>query len=356
MFWLAVYNEDMSFRVWLSLITAGLLALAVFLAWPEINQAFWYLGQVNLWILSLIIPIQLLNYLANGEAVFSYLRFKGKLKGVSPLRFIRIALEFNFVNHILPSGGAAGFAYFSWILKRYNVRPSQSIMAQIVRYGLTFLSFVMLLVLALLILVIDHTVGRGAILLSLLLVFLVLAFTLAVIYLVGSKKRLKQFAAWLTTFVNKFVKKVTWGRKTCLLEAATLPDFFDDIHQDYLDIRRDKNIIVKPFFWATLANCTNVVILYIAFLSFGVSINPALLMIALCLSSIAAGISVIPGGIGVYETIMVVFLASAGISADVAIAGALLARILILSGTIVFGYIFYQLTVLKYGRVPLQRQ
>jgi hypothetical protein len=35
---------------------------------------------------------------------------------------------------------------------------------------------------------------------------------------------------------------------------------------------------------------------------------------------------------------------------DVAIAGTLLARVTLVLGTIIFGYVFYQLTVLKYGK------
>jgi uncharacterized membrane protein YbhN (UPF0104 family) len=47
---------------------------------------------------------------------------------------------------------------------------------------------------------------------------------------------------------------------------------------------------------------------------------------------------------------MVAFLAASGVTPDVAIAGTLLARMILLSGTILFGYVFYQLTVLKYGK------
>jgi uncharacterized membrane protein YbhN (UPF0104 family) len=47
---------------------------------------------------------------------------------------------------------------------------------------------------------------------------------------------------------------------------------------------------------------------------------------------------------------MIAFLASAGVPAEVAIAGTLLARATLLVGTILFGYIFYQLTINKYGK------
>ena len=79
-------------------------------------------------------------------------------------------------------------------------------------------------------------------------------------------------------------------------------------------------------------------------------VNPAILFIAYGLSSIVSSFSGTLGGTGVYEAIMVTFLASAGVTASVAIAGTLLARVILLAGTILFGYIFYQLTINKYGK------
>jgi hypothetical protein len=49
---------------------------------------------------------------------------------------------------------------------------------------------------------------------------------------------------------------------------------------------------------------------------------------------------------------MITFLASSGVPAEIAIAGTLLARVALLSGTVLFGYIFYQLTINKYGKAP----
>jgi hypothetical protein len=49
---------------------------------------------------------------------------------------------------------------------------------------------------------------------------------------------------------------------------------------------------------------------------------------------------------------MVMVLATAGLHEGQAIAGIVLARVIILLVTIVLGYVFYQLTLLKYGRRP----
>lgn len=345
----------MSFRAWLSLITITLLGMVVFLAWDEIVEAFRQLSQVNLWVLSLLIPVQFLSYFATGEMLFSYLRSKGHLKNVHPLSTTRLALEFNFVNHVFPSGGAAGMTYMGWNLSHHGVRPGRSTMAQIVSFGLTFLSFIVLLVVALVVLIIDHTVSRHALLLSLLLVVAAIVGTALAIYLISNRRRLTRFAGWLTRIVNRLVRKLSRGKKRGILKESVLLDFFTDIHDDYVEIRRDMRILGRPFLWSFLSNICDVMLLFIAFWSFGVYVNPAMLLLAFGLSSIAAAIAVTPGGAGVYEAVMIAFLATAGVPPSIAIAGTLLARVMLMLGTIVFGYVFYQMTVLKYGKSPVKR-
>lgn len=345
----------MKFRTWLSIITLTLLAVVVVAAWGDIREAFGYLGKVDLWILALIIPVQFVSYFATGEMIFSYLRAKGNIRELNVLKVTRMALELNFVNHVFPSGGAAGAAYFSWLLSRHGVSSGRAIMAQIVRFALTFLSFVLLLLVALSVLIIDHSVDRVTILLSLLLAVLAVGATIGGMYLLGSKKRLDAFATWLTRSVNRIVRRVTRGKKRSILKETAITTFFVDIHDDFLAIRRDKKILTKPFLWAILANIMDVVLIYIAFWSFGVQVNPALIFIAFGLASIAGAVVVTPGGAGVYELVMVAFLTSAGVPPTTAIAGTLLARVLLMLLTIVFGYAFYQFTVVKYGKAPTQR-
>ena len=346
----------MKFRTWLSIITLTLLAVVVIAAWGDIREAFGYLAKVNLWIIALMIPAQFMSYFATGEMIFSYLRAKGNIRDLNVLKVTRMSLELNFVNHVFPSGGAAGVAYFSWLLSRHGVSSGRATMAQIIRFTLTFVSFVLLLLVALAVLIIDHSVDRTIILLSLLLVVLAVGGTLGGIFLLSSKQRLDKFSSWLARTVNRFVGWITRGKKRTVASAATITDFFGDIHEDYLAIRREKKILIKPFLWSLLANVMDVVLIYIAFWSFGVQVNPAIIFIAFGLSSIASAIAVTPGGAGVYEAVMVAFLGSAGVPLDIAIAGTLLARVLLMLGTIVFGYAFYQLTVVKYGKAPTQRQ
>jgi putative heme transporter len=348
-------RRRLSFRGWLTIITLVLLGVVVVAAWPEIREAWGLLGTVNLWILALLIPVQFFSYFATGEMIFTYLRAKGELKGMKPWSMARTALELNFVNHILPSGGAAGFSYLAWVLNRYGVSAGRSTMAQLIRFTLTFLSFVLLLMVAVAWLILDHQIDRLMILLCSGLFVLAVGATIFTVYIISSKSRLERFSDWLTRKVNRVVRIFTRGRKRKLLRAEVLQKFFGDLHDDYVAIRREKRILIKPFIWATLANIADVALIWIAFWALGYMVSPATLFVAFGLSSIASAFSVTPGGAGVYEAIMIAFLATSGVPADAAIAGTLLARVTLVVGTIAFGYAFYQLTVIKYGKNPIQR-
>lgn len=346
----------MSFRTWVSIITVILLALVIFFGRHEIVHAWHLLSHVNLWILALIIPVQFFSYYATGGMIFSYLRAKGDLKDTSHLTMTRMSLELNFVNHILPSGGAAGFSYLGWVLARHNVSPGRAAMAQIVRFALTFIAFIVLLIVAVIALTLDGKVNRIIILLSFILVMATVLGGIGLIYVIGNKRHLTRFSAWLTRVVNGFVSKITRGKKPTIANGDKIEKFFLELNQDYAAIKADKRILIKPFIWALFTNAADVTLLLIAFLALGSWVNPAALFVAFGLASVVSIVSIAPGGAGIYELVMIGFLVSSSdVHASVAIAGTLLARVILLLGTIAFGYVFYQMTILKYGKSPIKK-
>lgn len=341
----------MSFHLKVTIITLVLLAIVVVLGWDQMTHAWGLLGSVNLWILSLLVPVQLFSYYSVGETMFSYFRSKGDLATMSRWRMTRIALELNFVNHIIPVPSIAGFSYLGWILRHYGVSSGRATMAQIIRFATMFISLVLIITISVVVMIFDFGINRSVIIISAAFIFSAVSGTIFLIFMIGSHRRLLWFSGWLTRVVNKLMLKLTRGKKRQFLKLQTVEDFFTELHHDYLEIRRDKKILIRPFLWAILANLLDVVLFLIAFLALGFWVNPAMLFIAFGLSSMAAVFAATPGGAGVYEAIMVAFLASAGVPADVAIAGTLLARAILFTGTIVFGYLFYQLSINKYGKI-----
>jgi len=339
----------MSFRAWLSLVTVVLLAVILFVSRHELIKAWELLGQVNLWILVLMLPLQVLVYYAGGEMIFSYIRGKGQMQKTDRRELIRVALEGNFVNHVLPSGGVSGVSYLTWRLGHLGVSPGRATMAQVVRHTMAFVAFATLLLVALFAVTLDGTINRWIILVSAGLFGIITLAILLLVYMLSSKQRIDHFAVWLYDAINKVIRRVTFGRRRKLVRREVIKDFLDDMHGDFLGLRHDKKLLVRPFLWGLVYTIGDAGLFMIAFWALGEVFNPAPILIAYGVASLAGLIVLTPGGAGVYEAIMVTFLAFAGITGDVAIAGILLARVIILIGTILFGYIFYQYALTKYG-------
>lgn len=348
-FFRPMYNWDMSFRAWLSLVTVVLLAIILFASRHELLKAWHLLGQVNIFILAIMIPQQILVYFAGGEMIFSYIRGKGQIQKTKRWELVRVALEGNFVNHVLPSGGVSGVSYLTWRLGHLGVGAGRATMAQVVRHIMSFVAFSVLLLISLFAVTLDGTINRWMILASGAIFGFVTLAILLLVYLLSSKRRVDKFSDWLYVVGNKIVRRVTFGRTANLLKRGEVREFLDDMHGDFLELRHDKKLLIRPFLWGLVYTILDAGLFMTAFLALGEVFNPAPILIAYGVASLAGFIVLTPGGAGVYEAIMVTFLAFAGIAGDVALAGILLARVVILLGTIVFGYIFYQYALTKYG-------
>lgn len=240
----------MSIKGWLSVVTFVLIAAILVLSRHELYHAWQLLEQVNLWVLALIVPIQVLIYFTGGQMIFSYLKEKGTMKGSPSWLLGRISLELNFVNHVLPSGGVSGFSYMNWRLGKLGVSQGRAAMAQVVRYVVGAVAFLTLLILAVLVVTIDGEINRWIILVSSTLVSAMIGCIIGAIYMISSSRRMDKFARWAIKAVNKIVKQVTFGRKQKVVNEPALHEAFRQMHHDYLELKRDKRILLKPYLWA----------------------------------------------------------------------------------------------------------
>ena len=345
----------MSFRGWLSIVTFVLIGVIIYFSRHELVHAWQLLEKVNLWILALLIPVQILSYYAAGEMIFEYLRAKGSLNKVPRSTLVRMSLELNFVNHVLPSGGVSGISYMNWRLGLLGVNSSRATMAQVVRYASGFAAFIILLLIAVIVVTIDGNVNRWIILVSSVLATVMVVVMLGVVYLLGNNRRMEKFAGWLTRAINRIVRVVTFKRVKQVIKLADVEKYFVELHHDYLALKREKKILIRPFIWGLVLNITEMSMFVITFWALGQAVNPAPVLIAYGVASMAGFFVITPGGAGAYEALMIGFLAIAGIAGSVAIAGIVLTRVIVLLGTIVLGYASYQMALLKYGKSPIKR-
>ena len=345
----------MSTRKIISIVSLVLLTLLIFVSRKEIIHAWDLLGGVNLWILALLIPTQIIVYYSIGEMMFEYLRAKGGLRDVSRATLTRMALELNFVNHLLPSGGVSGISYMTWRFGLIGVSPARGTMAQLVRYIVGFLSYLVLLLIAVIAITLDQGADRMIILGSGIITTSIIFIMVFSAYIISDIARLRGFAVWGSRMINRTVKVVTLGRKRTLVTRRKLEDFLTDLHRDYLELMKDKRILIKPFLWGLLFNIADTAMFLIGFWALGASVNPAAIILGYGIASFAGFILLTPGGAGGYEAIMAGVLSASGVPKETSIAAVVLVRVILLLGTIISGYIFYQLTIMKHGKRPIKR-
>ena len=340
----------MSIRSWVSLGTLVFLGLIVYGARHEIHQAWVLLDKVNFAILLLLIPFQIISYFMAGEMMFSYLRAKGVIKHISGMSQARMALEMNFVNHILPSAGVSGISYMTWRMGKYGISAGRATLAQLIRFIMGFGSYAALLFIALVIIPLDGHINRWIILFSALLIMAMLLATVGGMYLMGKPTRYEKFAGWMHKTINGIVRFVTFGKKRSVVRRKTVVEFFEEIHKDYLTVRREKRLLWGPYWWGIAFVVFDVLLFLTSFWALGVNVNPAAVLIGFGLAAGVSSFVATPGGAGAYEVVMAGFLVAAGVPHGVAIAGTVLTRVILLLGTILFGYVFYQDALVRYGK------
>lgn len=336
----------MSIRTWLSIVTLLLVLLLVMASWSELEKAWLLTQQMNIWWLLLLIPLQFISYYAGGAAAFSYLKGK-KVGNISRLTMTRLALELNFVNHILPSGGVSGVSYMSWVLGKYGVPSGQAAMAQVVRIVAAFVAFLALLGISFFVVVLDGAVSRLAIAATAGLITIVSIIIGALAFALSSKRRMKIVASCLARSINWLGR--LFRAKRPLVSVSKLEHIFEDIHKDYTALRKEPKILIKPFLWGVVFVLSDALMIYVAFLAIGLNINVAALIVAFGVANALAILTVTPGGAGGYELGMISYLTTTGLPQSSVVAAVLVARMALIAGTIATGYVFYQLTIQKYG-------
>ena len=342
----------MSFKTIVTIFTSVLIAIIIFISRDQLVEAWNLLGKLDPWILGLLIPVQFISYYAVGEMVFSYLRAKKLIEHLSPFTLARMSLEMNFVNHVLPSGGISGVSYLTWRLSKYGVNPAKSTLAQLVRFAMGFVAFSVILAVAVIVVTLDNNLNRWIILLSTSIIFLIIGLVGICMYAFEKEARLRGLARWITKVTNKVVYELTFRHKKEVIKSEPIETFFVEMQDDYLALKKDKKLLIKPFIWGIVAVSADISLFLVSFYALGAPINPAAVAIAYGFAITVGNVIVTPGGAGAYETIMIAILAMAAAEADAktVIAGILITRVATLLGTIVFGYVFYQHAIFKLGK------
>ncbi len=331
--------------VWKRVITGvTLLALVglVFFSWDQITETVANLGRVNASFLLLILVWKVLSFHGSTGMYRELFRILGQKLGYRPL--FRVSLELAFVNNVFPSGGAAGFSYFGLRMREFGVSAGKATLVQIMRFVATFISFQLLIFFALVALALHGSVNGLMILVGSCLGTLTLVGTLLAVYIIGSRSRIDGFFTFLTKGLNRLILLVRPHHPETINIAAARHMFFE-LHENYLTLKQEYRGLARTLWYTTLTNIGEVLTLYSVFLAFGYTLNPGAVIIAYAIANFAGLVSVLPGGVGIYEGLMIGVLAAAGVTPAVSIPAIIMYRILTMLLQLPIGYYFYHQTI-----------
>ncbi len=315
----------------------GLFAI-IYVARHQIIDSIHAARGIRWWLLLLIPVWQALNYHCYAKAyqeMFSILGTRLKY------RFLyKISLELNCVNLILPSGGVSGFSYFGLRLKDKKISGAQATLVQLMRFILLFISFQFVLFFALIILSFSGRVNRLVLLSAGSLSTLIAVGTLIVGYIIGSRERIHAFFGFITRVLNRLIH-IFRRKHPETINIAHAQDAFEALNNNYSVFRSNLWALKSPFLWLLGANMTEMVTLYTVYVAFGHWVNPGAVILAYAVANFAGFISVLPAGVGVYETLMTAILAVGGIEPAVSLPVTVMYRIFSMITQIAPGYYLY---------------
>lgn len=322
-----------------NIVTLVALVVLVYAIRDQLVETLANLKNVNLWILFLIIPIEFYNYHAQTRLYQGLFAIVGNKLSYKFL--FRASLELNFVNHVFPSGGVTGVSYFGLRLKDgQQLTASKATLVHVMKLVLIIATFEIILIAGLFALAIAGKASNLTMLVTGSLATILILATLAFVYIVGSKRRINGFFTAGTKFVNWLIHLFRRGHpETIDIEKAR--GAFDDAHENYLVFRNHLPELKKPAVYAFLTSVTELMALYVVYMAFGEYVNIGAVILAYAVANFAGLVSVLPGGVGIYEAIMTAVLAASGVPAAVSLPVTVMYRVINTLIQIPPGYYFY---------------
>lgn len=326
-----------------NVITLVALAVLVYAVRKDIATTFENLAQVHAWALLLLLPVEFLNYHAQARM---YQRLFAIVGNRLSYKFLFLAsLELNFVNHVFPSGGVTGLSYFTLRLRQGKTLSGGKVtFIHIMKVGLYILAFEAILVFGVFALALMGRVNSLVMLTAGSLSTLLVAGTLAFMYIIGTKSRINNFFTALTRAINRIIHLVRPSYPETI-NISNAKKTFDDFHDSYMAIRSNYQQLKVPFLYALLADGTEIAAVYVVYIAFGHWVNIGAVILAYGIANFAGLISVLPGGVGIYEALMTGVLAATGIPPSLSLPVTVMYRILNTLIQVPPGYYLYHRSI-----------
>lgn len=325
-------------KLLVNVVTLLALVILVIASWGQLSQTFHNLFRVHAWALLLILPVEYLNYDAQARLYQGLFAITGNRLRYWPL--FKASLELNFVNSVFPSGGVTGISYFGVRMRGADITGAKATLVHLMKLVLLFLSFEVLIVLGVFFLAVEGHMNSLILLVAGSLTTLLVVGTAAFAFIIGSRERISSFFTWGTVQLNKLIHLVRPQHHEAIsVERARV--IFDDLHDNYMLVRKDWRALKGPFVQAFLANFWEVMAVYVVYIAFGHLVNLGAVILAYAVANFAGLVSILPGGIGIYEGLMTLVLAASGIPSALSLPVTVMYRVLNMLVQLPPGYYLY---------------
>lgn len=341
-----------NWKLIVNIITVIVLIVLVVLIRDQIIDTFRNLGRVRWPYLLAIIPLVILSYHAQTRM---YQRMFHMIGHKLHYGFtFRVAMELNFVNQVFPSGGVSGISYFGVRMRSANITGTQASLVQIMKLLLYFVSFEVLLAAGLLILAVEGKANDLMLLVAGSITTLLIIGTVGFVAIIGSEKRIHATFNGITRIINRLLRFVSRGNADAI-STDRAERIVKDLHVSYKTIESRYTELKSPLAWALVVNLSAILSIYAVYLAFGSWVNLGAIIVAYSVANFAGLISVLPGGAGIYEALMIGVLAAGGIPAKLSLPVTVMYRVLSTLIQLPPGYYLYHRAVHRTGQDPLDQ-
>ena len=302
-------------------LIVGLAIMGVMLYFIGIDEVIDALKVSNLWFVLAAILLQFFTYFLytwRWNIINKTANLDLGIKKSLPMVLVSLA-----VNNITPSGRGGGEPVRAYLLaKEGNFKFEDTFATVIADRALDTFPFVILAILTIIGIILTFSLNLSFIILLILCVSGITAIVILIIYVCINEAFGVKLTAWIVRLARRFYKNFTEDTERRIVEAVIT-------FQSRMNaLLRDRDILYYALPLSFIIWVFEILRVYLVFLAFGANVSPVVIGEVFILASLVGMIPLLPGGLGAVDGIMILFYASAGITASVSAAATVVERLI----------------------------
>ena len=320
---------------------AIMVAMIYFIGIDDVIEA---LKLSNLWFVLLAIILQFFTYFLytwRWSIINKTADMNLGIKKLIPMVLVSLA-----VNNITPSGRGGGEPVRAYLLSKEGHYKFEDTFATVIAdRALDTFPFVLLAILTIIGIILTFSLDISLIVLLILCVGGITAAVILLLYVCINQAFGVKLTAWIIKIVRRFYKNFNEDTEKRIVEAVI------SFQARMNSLIRDKDILYYALPLSFVIWIFEILRVYVVFLAFGANVSPVLIGEVFILASFVGMIPLLPGGLGAVDGIMILFYASAGITASISAAATVVERLISFWMTTFLGMIF----LMMYGTNVLDK-